>query len=678
MPQGKKYKVRDNKSGKVVTFQWDKSTPPGNADFEKVFSAAGLRDSTRTPFVTATASSTAQPTSPNQEKQTRPLGDVLGALTRPLGYGDPINIATTPPKQIASDVGTALEVGLPFLAAPLPPVLRIPATGALQGTGTLVKEAMMSATGERVPLMEQFKRAGESALTGMAGQAVGEGIATGVTRTLSPFGKQVNPEALAVSKRYGVEPLPSEIIDETSFGSNLMKEMEEISGKTIGGTPQVKRVRDLNFKALQVFKDDVLDNVAPETRPSVLKELVGNAIEGNENAFRRVSGGMYKKVDRATQVSPSSLSAKAFANKTLEKVGAVDRIAAKQGGADASALVRQLEQVAKLPDNISFEQASEIRSQLLATIRADRSPVGGRIKGTASVIADMLDRNMREAARRGGSNVYDLYRDASEFYRKGKQLFNSSIVAKIADKDPEELARFVFSPRSGEDISRVKEAINPTTFRNIRSNTNPETWQRFKRAGLETLIDSQVFQKVSQQTGDEFLRGANLYQALKGMGDETLSAWLNPAEKEAVMKFAKFASRVSTKEPSVGAWGISQALLATQGALAGAFMGNAEVAVISGGVIIGAPALYAKLVTSNTGRKWLTEGFRVAPGTQEAMRFASRFLAYLSSDANMQSRPQTNQEGQTTTPMQRLGLPSQGQSTLDTSAAQDRTQVRVP
>jgi len=46
---------------------------------------------------------------------------------------------------------------------------------------------------------------------------------------------------------------------------------------------------------------------------------------------------------------------------------------------------------------------------------------------------------------------------------------------------------------------------------------------------------------------------------------------------------------------------------------------------------LGLPALFAKLVTSDFGRKLLTEGYRISPGSQEAIKFAGRLSAFLAS-----------------------------------------------
>jgi hypothetical protein len=575
-------------------------------------------------FQTAQSDVTAVGTTPKRERSG--LSDVLGSLGRTLSYADPMKRATTDPRQMVSDIGTGLEIGLPFLASPLPPPLRIPLTGLLQGTGTAIKSAAGGA-----PPGRMLKEAGESALYGIAGQAIGEGLGAATQKTLAPFAKQIDRPALATAKQYGIKPFPSEVINETTTSSNLNKLLEEASSKSLFGAAITKRTRYNNFQALQKYKTDVLDKIAPDTAPTQMKQMVVDAIQGNENAFRNVAQTLYDDVDKAARVTPSVTNVKAFANKVLASIPEQERLAAGKGGTEASALVSQLERVAQLPNNIPFQHAQYYRSQLLTTIRTDKSPIGGQIKGTASKIADLFDSSMNQAAKQSGSDIYSKYRQASEFWRQGKDLFNSDVVASLAKQDPEELARIVFAPRSGENIGRVEAAINPDTFSAIKRGTSPEVWQRFKRAGLENLIESKVFQKVNTQTGDEFLRGANLYETLKSYGNETLNKWLDPTEKQAVMDFAKMASRINTKEPTMGLWGMGQLNAGMIGLGTGYISGDPTFAITSAGLIMGAPALYAKLVTSNVGRRLLTEGYRIRPGTREAMNFLPRFSVYLAS-----------------------------------------------
>lgn len=622
--QPKTYKWRDPQTGQLRTI-----TSPRPLSMEELQSAVG--QASGRPFATAAVSSTA--TVPEQERPTRTLGEVASSVTRPLGYVvNPQSAMTADPRQVGEDVGTALELGLPLLAAPLPPVARTVASGLLQGTGTAIKSAASGA-----PPGRMLKEAGQSALTGMVGQGIGEGIAKGVAKVAAPFANQVDKGSLALAKQYGIKPTPSEVINETTLGSNIAKTLEDISSKSIGGVPIIKTSRFHNFEALQAYKKDVLDKIAPETRPTALKDLVTGAVENNEQAFQNVATNLYAKVDKAAKsanVTPSTASVRTFAMKALADIPEQERIAAGRGGAEASALVGQLERIAQLPETMSFKDAQFYRSQLLATVRADRSPIGGQVKGSASRLAQLFDGEMERAAKAAGSDAYAQYQKAGAFWKHGKDLFNADVVAGLAKQEPEQLAAYVFSPKSGEAIGKVGRAVDPRTFRTIKQAVPNDTWQRFKRAGLENIIESKVFQRVNQQTGDQTLRGANLYQALKDYGDETLNAWLNPAEKKAVFDFAKLASRVNTNEPSVGMWGMTQAMMATQAAIAGPVMGEAGVGLAGAGFLLGTPALYAKLITSDTGRRWLTEGFRIRPGTQEALRFASRFTAYLNSDAN--------------------------------------------
>lgn len=131
----------------------------------------------KNPSATQSDVTTTQLFNKPQEVPRTITGDIANLAARFAPYASPQTMGYIPPTKFAEDANVVLRGGLPLMASPLPPLLRIPATGALSGTATLVGNALTNfAQNKSVPLSKQFAEAGKDAITAMGLQAGGEAI----------------------------------------------------------------------------------------------------------------------------------------------------------------------------------------------------------------------------------------------------------------------------------------------------------------------------------------------------------------------------------------------------------------------------------------------------------------------------------------------------------------------
>jgi len=205
---GKKYRVKDNQSGRTVTFTWNADTPPGEADLEEVFKSSGVREQQAQQMMTAhTPTPTQGPPPPQRGTGNNVFQQILAGLAPAM--------APTLPLERAEGIGTIAEIGLPMLSALISGGASIPAAGALSGAGTLGKQYLMEAAGGAPTTTgEKFTEAGKSAAFGAVGQGIGLGAGKLIQKAAAPMAKYVEPQSLMAAKKMGIDYFPSEVLAE--------------------------------------------------------------------------------------------------------------------------------------------------------------------------------------------------------------------------------------------------------------------------------------------------------------------------------------------------------------------------------------------------------------------------------------------------------------------------------
>jgi len=228
---------------------------------------------------------------------------------------------------------------------------------------------------------------------------------------------------------------------------------------------------------------------------------------------------------------------------------------------------------------------------------------------------------MDVAAVRG--NFLPEFQAADKFYSTGIKKFENAVIKKLADVEPEKLASEVLKPRSAESVKQIREVVGEKAFASL------------KRRRLQEWVDNTL--QTDSQTGDPVIVGKTLLNEWKKLGRETRNAAFSAGEQAEVSNLFSTIAKINTKRQPPGLWGMTQVITAGGAGLAGGAGAGVGLMV--------APYMFAKLIANPAGRRWLTEGFRIRPGTQEAVKFMSRFGAWLAKENQNETRERSAVSG---------------------------------
>ena len=559
-----------------------------------------------TDFPTQTAQPASTMVAPSVQEQ--PDGD--GVLKQILNALSPPGAVT--PLQRAEGIGTIAEIALPT-AGMLAGVGwgSVPLTAALAATASQLKDRLIeSAGGVKLSEEERGKRALESGIYGGVGQALGVGAGKVLQKAAAPMAKYVEPQSLAAAKKMGIDYLPSEILAERGVTPSLMQGMERVAGSTVTGGAVLNPVRMGRVLALKDFAKSELDRaITILDDPANVKKLAESGLQATKSAFNAASNKIYREVGNLAKGSGvNTKMMKQYASSVLGKIPQAERIAAGSAGREATDLVSQLERITLLPDAIPFQDAQFYRSQLLDLARSAEGPIANRVVGSGKKLSQIFESRMRVTAKAGG--FLPEYEAANKFYAEGVQKFHNTFIKRLADVEPGKLADEIFKPNNAETVREIRSAVGETAFRGM------------KRQGVENWFESAV--RHESAGGEQYVGAKPLLDAWKNLGKETKSVVFTPIEQTQIGGLIESISKFSTRYQSPGLWGLTQIFGG------GVAAGTGD--ITTAGAIFLAPYGFAKLITSSGGRKWLTEGLKIRPGTKQAINFMSRFSAWLAKE----------------------------------------------
>lgn len=550
----------------------------------------------------------------NQVKsQPTSFTDLLASAGRPLLAGmNPAYAAKyfSNPQQATSDIGTLAEVGLPFLAAPLPPFLRTVAGGALQGTGTLVKEALNSAVGNRlygqpaVPLKEQFKHAGISAGIGAAAQGVGELAG----KALSPFAKQVDVPTQQLASQYGLE-LPASAIS----NAKAVPIIESIAGKGLFGQRLTDMVETAGTKLNQIA-DNSIARFGKSTNPVDVGNAIESGFKNYESVFRKTKDALYEQatLQPGVTVNPQE-TVKALKsvisdleNVVGQKPTVLRYLKSLEGGLDpTSGAVAKLRAsgyndatIQKILPKIQETSSTGIdATKLYATLKDLNKKINfnnpnpivqgyeGRLRSIGKAMSDDLD----NAIAQSSPDLAQKIDAANSYYKSGLEKLNSSFGKKInqfiEQGKTSELPDVLLNQRTPvEWIPKIYESVGPEAKKSLQAST------------LETII------KKARGSGD-FLQPQGIARQIRSFGTDRLNA-IFPEETVSTLSDLSGLSRSLGKAQKVSEGSQTAFIwrLATE-------LVNVGVAPLRALKLLASDATVSKLISSPTGQKWLTTGF---------------------------------------------------------------------
>jgi hypothetical protein len=276
-----------------------------------------------------------------------------------------------------------------------------------------------------------------------------------------------------------------------------------------------------------------------------------------------------------------------------------------------------------LPKDLSFQQASFLRSQMLGRIRRATAEKDDVLKGVLQQGVKHLDAAMEEAGNAQAPDVVAAYRKANDFYKVGKNKYESDLMRGVADQYPEHVADQIVKPG------------NVTAIREARAAVSPAGWR-----GVQAHVADKLIQGATNAEGTE-IDGSKLLGKLRELSMPTLKEVFpndHAADLWALGRVLDRAQRTTTGAGRMGIY-LGQAGLAT-GAL---HYGPGHLASLGAGTIMLGPAALSRLMASPTGAKWLSVGFQAGKGTKLAAKAATKLLAQLGVDRDQPPSPAVGQ-----------------------------------
>jgi hypothetical protein len=239
-----------------------------------------------------------------------------------------------------------------------------------------------------------------------------------------------------------------------------------------------------------------------------------------------------------------------------------------------------------------------VNDEIKSALKTDKNVVASRL----GFIKSQMDKSLEDFSKQQGGKVEDAFNLANSYYGKRAQVFNDPKIQRLIQKDPGQLYDILAQPGTVKEITTLKSALGPNKFDPV------------KRAVMEKILTSDGVDAFSPQ---------KFGTSLGKFEPENLEAVFGKEKVAEINKFHKVAKAVAENEKRVGnPSGTAQNLVSTS-YISGAIALSAHNPIVGGASIIAPPAL-AKLYTSESGLKFLTEAMKTPVGSPRASQLFSR------------------------------------------------------
>jgi len=356
-----------------------------------------------------------------------------------------------------------------------------------------------------------------------------------------------------------------------------------------------------------------------------------------------IANRMYSEVDEVLQQAiVPTIQFKQIAQKLTEQL---QRIKGFISLPEVTGAVRATLQQS---DNLSFGEAHAIRSALLAQIRdLAEVPGKGQARSMLSKLVTPLDEAMEQAGKNLSGDASTLWRNTNKFYKEGKEIFENDFLTDLIIKNKYQVSKIgdkLFKPGNLEEIRQVRTAIKKASELDPSIKFD-DTWNTVKSGYYEGLINRNTDRATTTIQGNKLI---------KELTDRKTIAMLKEIlPQNEINLLNDFAKVVQTTQAKTGAVGAPIAIrLAQFGAIAGALGSLAyavvpgqrpfrPMAAVGGATILLGPALVGKLMTTPSGIKLLTDGYKLGIKGDIALRRLPNFLSRLSFTAGNITREQS-------------------------------------
>lgn len=479
-------------------------------------------------------------------------------------------------------------------------------------------------------LGQQAKDVGEQVAYDLAGNVIAKGVGKGYRAIFpkTPISVMEGAEeAQNLMTKYGSSLTPGQVAPDSMQGK--IEGMVR-SGLLSSGVIEGKyKAQD---EALKTISNSFLDvnRMSPRERGDAFIE----AIKGGNEALDALSKKAYGELDTLAKQSGATVDTKPvkqIAQKILDQQKRIGGVGLTDQGGEV------LNKLVSGGNVLSFEDAHALRSSLLARGRLLES--GDPAAKNISDFVKELNVQMEKGAS-VNPDLFDKYRNVSEFYKGSMKRLNDDFITKLVKKNPEDIGNALYQAGNVTEVNKAKIALRRAAALDKNLDYKKAS-DSIKEGFIESLLTSR-----GKLTAEGETKGASL---LKDFEDNkmknTIDAVLTPEMSKKLKVFAQ-ASQMAQSRPR------GMLPIMTSMVQAGAVTGLAGYAVGKGdpeslglaAPVLIAPKVMAKLLIKPGMVDKLILASRAVPGKTP---ISKGFIAKLIADINDAEKEVGDNESQT-------------------------------
>jgi hypothetical protein len=455
----------------------------------------------------------------------------------------------------------------------------------------------------------------------------------GARKALAPFRGSIDPHMKELNRfltkkmrGYGYKTglLPTEMAKGDNWFLQVYQNISE--GALLGGG-QLKKFKRARSEVLNDIADDVVSSYGERATTGNVANLFLDTIKRRKSFHQAVSDSLYNTVKKEAEGALIPTAALKKHAKELKEVA--DEIIEIGGGPAGYDLMGK---IAAMPDEISYDAAQALRSNLLVAadefrLVSKKAKGIGLAKHYTGLIDNAIEQSLKKHDVKLGKKAYSSWRQANQFHKTWKSRFDNATIRRLVH----------YADETGKGAGFIAQDTfkNPETVRLVRQalGEGSKEWRLFqsfyvqdlfkKSVDLESMREVVRSGRISKEglvKGDMMLR--QMY-GKEGIGAETLNLIFTKTQLRRIDKFVDTLKATQRKEvEGIGKMWIQL----TQG---GAIMGFATGLAPEAAGLLLAPGLMAKMLTTETGAKILTDGIKVVKGDPRVAGISARIIKYI-------------------------------------------------
>lgn len=326
------------------------------------------------------------------------------------------------------------------------------------------------------------------------------------SRPLSKSVTREGEEALQLLRSKGITPPPAQVTENRMI--DILQNIGE--GSLFGG----QRITKAKAVAKEAIDDDIrafYNQFEPQATADEVGKLLQDTLEGNAKAFRTVGNAKFGNVDDLIGTEAVDfVSTKKLAREIIEEKGIIDPKTKQMAN-----------QILRENDVISFKDAQKFRSSLLAITKGKEALVAGQAAARGKQLSQTIDEAMEISAKNVSDEAVDLWRNANEFWKQGRELFDERLITKIATERPDAAMAVLLKEKTPSLIRDVRKLLikeKPELWKGIQAEFLRGIWPKFfgrKSGVLEGNLIKGALRQFDERLLNELFPKGELKQLQK-------------------------------------------------------------------------------------------------------------------------------------------------------------------